>query len=224
MLVRRLRRRARPGVLLLALSVIAGLTGCAAAPGSRMSTNGTIKVGTLYAGSGQFANSSKPEFAGLQFWAARVNAQGGLWVAALHRRKRVQLVAYDDHSSATQAGSLYRRLVERDHVDLLVSDFGSVLTAPGIQVAQRDKVVLFDQTGSGAQFFNGQNPYIVLCDVPTSAVAGPARELPHPAEVASCRTRLRKQLFRRFPGPNDRRDLDQGGYGTGAECGGADRH
>ncbi|MDQ2851789.1 MAG: ABC transporter substrate-binding protein, partial [Actinomycetota bacterium] len=163
-------RRAVLVALLVGLTLTTGLTSCAAAPGSRMSADGPIKVGTLYAGSGQFADSSGPEYAGLQFWAARANAQGGLWVTALHRKKRVELVAYDDHSSAAQAGVLYRRLVEQDHVDILVSDFGSVLTAPAIQVAQRDKVLLFDQTGSGAQFFNGQNPYIVLCDVPTSAV------------------------------------------------------
>jgi len=53
---------------------------------------------------------------------------------------------------------------------VLVADFGSVLTAPAIKIAQRSGVLLFDQSGTGASFFTAGNPYIVLCDLPTSTL------------------------------------------------------
>ncbi len=159
----------------LAAATLAGLValvsaGCAATAGSNLSSAGVLRIGTLYAGSGQFASSSLPELAGLRLWVRQANAAGGAWVGALRRREPVRLIAYDDHSSASRAAALYARLVARDHVDILVSDFGSVLTAPAISVAQHNGVLLFDQSGTGASFFTAGNPYIVLCDLPASTV------------------------------------------------------
>jgi branched-chain amino acid transport system substrate-binding protein len=168
----RLAERAPRGASLLAMAaaVALALAACSRAPGSTLGIGGQITIGTLYASSGQFAASSMPEFAGLEFWAARANAAGGVLVGPLGRREHVRLIAYDDHSSPRRAARLYRRLIYRAHVQLLVSDFGSVLTAPAIPLAQRAGVLLFDQSGSGAEFFAAQDPYVVLCDLPTSAV------------------------------------------------------
>ncbi|MHB1593537.1 MAG: ABC transporter substrate-binding protein [Streptosporangiaceae bacterium] len=130
----------------------------------------TVTIGTLYSSTGQFAASSLPELDGLRFWVNRVNGQGGVEVAALGHRVRIRLVALDDRSSAALAARLYDRLVTTYRVTVLVADFGSVLTAPAIPIAERNQVLLFDQTGSGSSFFLGDNPYLVLCDLPTSSV------------------------------------------------------
>ena len=129
-----------------------------------------ITVGTLYSGSGSFATSSLPEYAGLQFWVRHENAKGGVYVKAFRKRIPVKLVSYNDQSSSTTATTLYSQLVTQDHVDLLVSDFGSVLTAAAVTIAQEHHRVLFDQSGTGTAFFTPNNPYIVLCDLPTSAI------------------------------------------------------
>ncbi len=165
----------RPGsrwlaALALAVALASATSGCGATAGGAVSGAGELTVGTLYAGSGPFASSSLPEFAGLRLWVRRVNAAGGVWVRALHRRQHVRLIAYNDRSSAARAGPLYARLLSRDHVGIFVADFGSVLTAPAISTAQHDGVLLFDQSGTGASFFTAGNPYIVLCDLPTSTV------------------------------------------------------
>jgi len=55
-------------------------------------------------------------------------------------------------------------------VNILVSDVGSVLTAPAVSIAQAHHVLLFDATGTGTTFFTPGNPYIVLCDMPVSSV------------------------------------------------------
>lgn len=130
----------------------------------------TLTLGTLYAASGPFATSSMAEYSGLRFWVAQVNAQGGTYVGPNHRREKVDLIAYNDRSSPALASRLYARLVLRRHVDLLVSDFGSVLTGPGVAVAKANREMLIDPTGTGARFFTGDNPYIVLTSLPSSAV------------------------------------------------------
>jgi len=131
---------------------------------------GQITVGTLYSGSGSFAASSGPQLAGLKFWIREVNAAGGIYVPAAGREEKVRLVSYDDRSSPAVASRLYDQLITRAHVDVLVSDFGSVLTAPAVTIAEAHNQLLFDPTGSGTDLFSATNPYIVLTSVPTSAV------------------------------------------------------
>ncbi len=163
------RRRARA---LGAAGCILGavLAGCGTTSTVPRAPGATLTIGTLYAGSGQFAGSSLPELAGLRFWVRWEDRRGGAYVGSLGRRVRLRLVALDDRSSPALAARLYRRLVQVDHVEILVSDFGSVLTAPAIPVAERAQMLLFDQSGTGSAFFLGDNPYLVLCDLPSSAV------------------------------------------------------
>jgi branched-chain amino acid transport system substrate-binding protein len=129
-----------------------------------------ITIGTLYAGSGNFATSSQSQYAGLQAWAQQVNASGGAEVAAYHKKIPVKIVAYNDQSSTTTAATLYDQLITQNHVNLLVADFGSVLTSVAVPIAQEHHMVLFDVTGTGASFFTPGNPYLVLTSLPTSAV------------------------------------------------------
>lgn len=156
----------------LMASVLAGC-GPASAPkatGSSSAAPKTISVGTLYAGSGNFATSSLPEYAGLKFWVDQVNSQGGVYVKAYHKKIKLNLVSYNDQSSATTATNLYSQLINVNHVNILVADFGSVLTSVAVPLAQENKMLLFDQTGTGSSFFSAKNPYIVLTSLPTSGL------------------------------------------------------
>jgi len=127
-----------------------------------------IKVGTLYASSGPFAKPSTAEFKGLKFWVNYVNSHGGVYVKAFGKKIPVKLIAYDDQSSTATATTLYNQLITQDHVDIFVADFGSVLTSVAVPLAKVHKILLFDVTGTGAKFFTPDNPYIVLCSLPTS--------------------------------------------------------
>jgi branched-chain amino acid transport system substrate-binding protein len=162
-------------------AALAGLALTAAACGSTSSkTSATsakkkqapadITIGTLYAGSGSFSTSSEPELAGLKFWISQENAKGGAYVGAYHKRIPLKLIDYNDQSSTSTATVQYEQLITQDHVDILVSDFGSVLTAPAVTIAEEHKMLLFDPTGTGTAFFTPNNPYIVLTSLPTSAV------------------------------------------------------
>ena len=129
-----------------------------------------IIIGTLYSGSGAFQSSSIPELQGLKFWAQSVNHNKGIFVKAYQSYAKVRIVALNDKSSPTLAAQLYQELISKYHVNILVSDFGSVLTEPAIKVAQQHQMVLFDQSGTGSGFFIENDPFLVLCDLPTSQV------------------------------------------------------
>lgn len=163
------------GVSLVALTMsITGLvvvSAGGAAGASSKQKEGTITIGTLYASTGPYATSSMPEYQGLQFWAEQVNSQGGILVKPLNRKEKVKIVAYDDQSDPATATTLYTQLLNQNHVNVLVSDFGSVLTAPAVTIAKDQKHVLFDVSGTGTTFFSGgANPYLVLTGLPVSSV------------------------------------------------------
>lgn len=135
----------------------------------KSSTPSNITIGTLYASSGSYASSSLPEYYGLQAWVNQTNAAGGLYVSSIGKKLPVKLIAYDDQSSTTTAETQYTNLITVNHVDILVADFGSVLTSVAVPIAKEHHYVLFDPTGTGASFFVN-NPYIALTSLPTSGL------------------------------------------------------
>ncbi len=166
-------------ILWLIVTFALGLAACSSTSGSSSasgtSTPKVITLGTLYASVGQFSASSEAQFAGLQFWIHTVNAQGGLYVKAYHKKLPVKLTAYDDQSQTSLASQEYSQLITQDRVDVTVADFGSVLTSVGVPVAQENGSLLFDPTATTPSFFtesifgNG-NPDLVLTSLPSSAI------------------------------------------------------
>ena len=168
-----MRRSFATRVLYLVSSMAFLAAGLAFAGGTHEASStipSVIKVGTLYAGSGAFANSSTGEYQGLQFWAKEANKNGGVMIKAYGKKIPVKIVAYNDNSSTATAATLYNQLITQDNVNILVSDFGSVLTSVAVPIAENHKVLLFDATGTGASFFTPNNPYIVLTSLPSSAI------------------------------------------------------
>jgi branched-chain amino acid transport system substrate-binding protein len=129
-----------------------------------------IKIGTLYASSGNFAAISMPVFSGLKFWVDQKNADGGVFVKPYNKKIPIKLIAYDDQSNTATAATLYNQLITQDKVDILVSDSGSVLTSVAVPIARDHKMLLINHTGTGAAFFTKDNPYIVLMADPVSSI------------------------------------------------------
>jgi branched-chain amino acid transport system substrate-binding protein len=154
--------------LTVALFVVffAVFTGAARAAGAPAE----IKIGTLYADSGNFAAISMPVYYGLKLWVEQKNAEGGVFVKPYGKKIPIKLIAYDDQSNTATAATLYNQLITQDKVDILVSDSGSVLTSVAVPIAREHKMLLIDQTGTGAAFFTKDNPYIVLMSDPVSSI------------------------------------------------------
>src|SRR5512135_359966 len=129
-----------------------------------------IKIGTLYAASGNFAAISMPVHYGLKLWVDQMNAEGGVYVKPYNKKIPIKLIAYDDQSNTATAATLYNQLITQDKVDILVADSGSVLTSVAVPIARDHKMLLIDQTGTGATFFSPDNPYIALIADPVSSI------------------------------------------------------
>ncbi|MDT7949938.1 MAG: ABC transporter substrate-binding protein [Acetobacteraceae bacterium] len=145
----------------LRAALCAGLTAFAM-PAMAADAPSEIKIGTLYAGSGQLASASVPLHVALEWWADQVNKDGGVMVKGFGKKIPVRLISYDDQSSPSLAANLTNQLITQDKVDVLLSDSTSVMTASSVPVARDHKQLLFDVTGSSPNFFSPDNKYIVL--------------------------------------------------------------
>lgn len=151
----------------MALPMLAGAPALAASPSTPPTE---IRIGDLHADTGPFAAISMPVYYGLKLWVDQTNASGGAYVKAYDKKIPLKLISYNDQSNPATAATLINQLITQDHVDMLVSDSGSVLTAVAVPIAKEHKMFLFDPTGTGAPFFTNDNPYIALLADPASTI------------------------------------------------------
>lgn len=142
---------------------------CSVAMADNSQAPSEIKVGILHASSGTYASISMPVYKGFKLWAKKVNADGGVYVKPFNKKIPIKIITYDDQSSTSTATTLYSRLIEKDKVDILVADSGSVLTSVAVPIAKHHKMLLFDQTGTSRKFFSADNSYIVQLDDPVTS-------------------------------------------------------
>src|ERR1700733_6149130 len=83
-----------------------------------------IKIGMSMALTGGLAGGGKASLLGTEIWRDDINARGGLL------GRKVELVVYDDKSSASETPAIYSKLLDVDKVDLLFAPYGTVPTAP----------------------------------------------------------------------------------------------
>jgi branched-chain amino acid transport system substrate-binding protein len=83
-----------------------------------------IKIGMSMPQTGGLAGGGKASLLGIEIWKDDVNAKGGLL------GRKVELVVYDDKSSASETPALYAKLLDVDKVDLVFAPYATVPTAP----------------------------------------------------------------------------------------------
>ena len=71
-----------------------------------------------------------------RYWAREINDRGGLL------GRKVRLILYDDKSDPELARSLYRRLIEEDQVDLVLSPYSSPLTLVASELCEKNRKLL----------------------------------------------------------------------------------
>src|SRR5256885_12746162 len=91
---------------------------------SSVAQQAPIKIGMSMAQTGGLAGGGKAALLGIEIWRDDVNAKGGLL------GRKVELVVYDDKSSASETPAIYAKLVDVDKVDLLFAPYATVPTAP----------------------------------------------------------------------------------------------
>jgi branched-chain amino acid transport system substrate-binding protein len=95
-----------------------------------------IKIGLGIAQTGGLAGGGKPSLLGTEIWRDDVNAKGGLL------GRKVELIVYDDKSSAAETPAIYSKLIDVDKVDLLLAPYATVPTAPIMPMVKQRGLLL----------------------------------------------------------------------------------
>src|SRR5258708_38532896 len=98
--------------------------------------DGPIKIGMTMAQTGGLAAAGKSSLLGIQIWRDDINAKGGLL------GRKVELVVYDDKSSAAETPALYAKLLDIDKVDILFAPYATVPTAPLLPLVKQRGLLL----------------------------------------------------------------------------------
>ena len=127
------KRRWLSRAALLAATVTVGIAGLI--PGAYAQQ--PIKIGLSIAQTGQGGSGGRAALLALRIWVEDVNARGGLL------GRKIELIAYDDQSSAATTPGIYAKLLDVDKVDLIIAPYGTVPTAPIMPlVKQRDLLLM----------------------------------------------------------------------------------
>src|ERR1700755_2475498 len=95
-----------------------------------------IKIGMSMALTGGLAGGGKASLLGIEIWRDDVNAKG------LLGGRKVELVVYDDKSSASETPAIYSKLLDVDKVDLLFAPYATVPTAPIMPLVKQRGLLL----------------------------------------------------------------------------------
>lgn len=117
----------------LALTLLAAVPAATAAK--------PITIGCDIDESGGLAVNGKASLLAFQIWARHVNEKGGLL------GRPVKLVYYDDQSNPALVSSIITKLLDVDHVDILLGENGTNLLAPAMPIVMRHNLTflgLFD--------------------------------------------------------------------------------
>ena len=95
-----------------------------------------IKIGMSMPQTGGLAGGGKASLLGIEIWRDDVNAKGGLL------GRKVELVVYDDKSSASETPAIYSKLLDVDKVDLLFAPYATVPTAPIMPMVKQRGLLL----------------------------------------------------------------------------------
>lgn len=90
-----------------------------------------IKIGFDMSLTGFLSPNGKQALLGMQIWRDHINKSGGLL------GRQVELVYYDDKSNPAEVPGIYTKLLDVDHVDLVVGPYATNQNAPAMPVIIR---------------------------------------------------------------------------------------
>jgi branched-chain amino acid transport system substrate-binding protein len=142
----------RRGWRAVALAGVAALSLAACGGNSSSSTGGsgadTLTIGASLPLTGDFSEPGGAAKQGYEVWAIRINAQGGLLGS------QVELNIKDDASNQNTIVADYNALISKDHVDLLLGTFSSLLNLPASSVAEKNRMLYVEPAGGSPDMFS----------------------------------------------------------------------
>jgi branched-chain amino acid transport system substrate-binding protein len=117
-----------------------------------------IRIGYTMSRTGPYAPGAQvtqePNYV---LWAQQVNAAGGLSVKG--KKRKVELVSYDDRSEIETAVRTYEKLIGSDRVDLLLPPWGSAMNFAIAPLANRHGYPFLAPTALSRKLIDMQLPY-----------------------------------------------------------------
>lgn len=108
-----------------------------------------IVIGGSLPLTGRFAETAKWIEKGMKFWAAEINAQGGLL------GRQVEFIIYDDESDAKKAVTFAEKAITVDKVDLLFGGYPGTAARAVMPLAEKHKYVYVSMGGHMKSFEQG---------------------------------------------------------------------
>ena len=134
--------------MLRAGAIVAGAVAIAASASwsdsARAQQGEPIRIGFSMALTGGLAGAGKPALIAMEIWRDDINAKGGLL------GRPVEFVYYDDQTQPANVPKIYTKLLTVDGVDLVVSGYGTNLTAPAMPIIMREGMVFMSLFALGA--------------------------------------------------------------------------
>lgn len=122
----------------------------------------TIRVGTTQPLTGKFKDFGEEQLRGIQMWVHDINARGALL------GKDVELVYYDDYSEPARSALLYRQLIEKDKVDLLIGPYSSDTTLAASDIAEQNNFPMVASAASAEKIWQRGYKNIFGTDKPAA--------------------------------------------------------
>ncbi len=118
----------------------------------------TVKIGYAIARTGPWAAGAQvtqePNYI---MWAEQVNAAGGLNIKG--KRRKIELVGYDDRSESETVVRTYEKLMTSDKVDLILPPWGTGANFAVMPLAEKHGYPMLSPTATGRRLLGMKNPY-----------------------------------------------------------------
>jgi branched-chain amino acid transport system substrate-binding protein len=135
------------GIIVLLLATLSACSTLQNNNNNNTTQTGPILIGASIANSGDFSADGKPTQQGYELWADSINKQGGL----LGRQVKLDLV--NDNSTPEGVTTAYQKLINVDHVDLVVGPFADLTAVAAAKVAKRSGYALIEGSGTAVAVF-----------------------------------------------------------------------
>src|SRR5260370_14154298 len=155
------KTRTSLSIVAVIVMMLAGLSACA--QGNTTTTTPTfsnqtpITIGTSLSSTMDFAQDGQSMEKGYRLWAKTINNNGGLL------GRPVQLVILHDNSDPAQVAKNYDTLIHKDHVNLVIGPFSTLLTKAAEPVVSKAGYALIEGAGGGVSVF--KNDWTNIFDV-----------------------------------------------------------
>jgi branched-chain amino acid transport system substrate-binding protein len=126
-----------------------------------------ITLGLSASLSGKLELQGRQALEGCLLWQSYVNGQGGIALEC-GKTRPVRLIWYDDNSQTRNARNNVHRLIREDQVDLLIGPYSSSLTMAVAEIAEAEKMVLWNHGGSSDRISERGSRYLVSTSSPAS--------------------------------------------------------